>query len=69
MVNHGFRGLRGRLLSGFIDPDLSDSRVDSDEIAVLAAGMRAEGGGPPPNPPSEYSRQPEPVKGACGATA
>jgi len=36
----------------------SRSRADSDEIAVLAAGMRAEGGCPPPNPPQECSRQP-----------
>ena len=31
--------------------DLFNSQAGSDEIAVLAAGMRAEGGCPPPNPP------------------
>ena len=43
-------GLQSRPPQGLIGRDLSDSQADSDEIAVLAAGMRAEGRVSSPEP-------------------
>src|SRR6516165_3809729 len=43
-------GLQSRPPQGLIGRDLSDSQADSDEIAVLAAGMRAEGWVSSPEP-------------------